>query len=294
MTTGGQYLGQEFGGEWTRLKLDILREYLNAYTTALKKLFSLVYIDAFAGNGEVSIQTSDPQLRETIDGSAKIAIDITDKQFDRIVLVEQNAGNCEALNLLKAQTLGRDIWVENKDSNSYLQELLKNTASWSGWRGTVFLDPYGTQVDWATIEAIAQSRFLDAWILLPVSATARMLPNERTPDQVSPSWAAHLTRMLGDEDWRSVYVAQGNFFGEDAAMRPSGIRAVSGLYRDRLRRLFGSRYLDETMTLGNSRNSPMFEFVFCVGSPTERAIALAKKIARDVLRAKGAEYGRLI
>jgi len=294
LTTERNAQGQEFGGEWTRLKLDILREYLNAYTTALKNRFSLVYIDAFAGSGEVSIQTSDPQSRETIDGSAKIAIDTTDKPFDRIVLVEQDAGNCSALNRLKAQNPNRDIRIENSDANTYLQELLRHSTRWQGWRGTVFLDPYSTQVDWATIQSIAEARFLDAWILLPVSATARMLPNERTPDEVSPSWATHLTRMLGDEEWRNVYVSQGGLFGGDTNTRPAGIRAVSRLYRERLQRLFDRRYLDETMMLGNSKNSPLFEFAFCVGSPSDRAIALAKRIARDVLRAKGAEYGRLI
>ena len=42
----------DFGGRWTRQKLDILERYLDAYTTVLKyRHFSLVYIDAFAGTG---------------------------------------------------------------------------------------------------------------------------------------------------------------------------------------------------------------------------------------------------
>ena len=43
-----------FGGNWTEEKLDILAKYLDAYTTALKnKQFRLVYLDAFAGAGEI-------------------------------------------------------------------------------------------------------------------------------------------------------------------------------------------------------------------------------------------------
>ena len=43
---------QMFGGDWTEEKLDMLRKYLRAYTTALKRQpFGLMYIDAFAGSG---------------------------------------------------------------------------------------------------------------------------------------------------------------------------------------------------------------------------------------------------
>ena len=43
-----------FGGSWTQEKLNILRGYLDAYTTALKdQPFKLIYIDAFAGSGNL-------------------------------------------------------------------------------------------------------------------------------------------------------------------------------------------------------------------------------------------------
>ena len=47
-----------FGGDWTIDKLEILRRYLDAYTTALKEQpskerpFNLIYVDAFAGAGD--------------------------------------------------------------------------------------------------------------------------------------------------------------------------------------------------------------------------------------------------
>ena len=44
--------GPSFGGAWTRQKLEILRRYLDTYTTALKdQPFELIYVDAFAGAG---------------------------------------------------------------------------------------------------------------------------------------------------------------------------------------------------------------------------------------------------
>jgi len=46
----------EFGGEHTQEKLEAVGNYLPAYTTALGKLFTLCYVDAFAGTGECDSQ----------------------------------------------------------------------------------------------------------------------------------------------------------------------------------------------------------------------------------------------
>ena len=41
----------------------------------------------------------------------------------------------------------------------------------------------------------------------------------------------------------------------------------------------------QSKTFMNSTNSPLFEFMFCVGSNNDRAIALAKRIASHILNA---------
>jgi hypothetical protein len=65
---------KSFGGSWSDDKLDTLRAYLSAYTTALKKTpFKLAYIDAFAGAGTRDLPADsedglfdDSMLEETI------------------------------------------------------------------------------------------------------------------------------------------------------------------------------------------------------------------------------------
>ena len=43
-----------FGGQWTQEKLQILRQYLDAYTTAMNQnTFRLTYVDGFAGSVSV-------------------------------------------------------------------------------------------------------------------------------------------------------------------------------------------------------------------------------------------------
>jgi len=44
-----------FGGPWTLKKIEILKKYLNFYTTALRDHFTLYYADAFAGTGRLRI-----------------------------------------------------------------------------------------------------------------------------------------------------------------------------------------------------------------------------------------------
>lgn len=52
---------ENYGSQhWTPLKLEIVRKYLAAYTTALKNTpFRTHYIDAFAGTGYVDLRRGD-------------------------------------------------------------------------------------------------------------------------------------------------------------------------------------------------------------------------------------------
>lgn len=114
----------EFGGDWTIKKLKVLKKYLNAYTTALKKKhFSLIYIDEFAGDGTVELETPDSDFRSVIDGSARLALEVRDKQFDRLVFVEQDGERCEKLRELQNHHSNRSIGIVQADANTFLQEL---------------------------------------------------------------------------------------------------------------------------------------------------------------------------
>lgn len=61
------------------------------------------------------------------------------------------------------------------DANDKLAEIISN-VDWRYNRGLLFLDPYATQVNWATLENVAQTKSIDVWYLFPFSALERMLP----------------------------------------------------------------------------------------------------------------------
>jgi three-Cys-motif partner protein len=240
-----------------------------------------MYIDAFAGTGYVEFHHSDQDTQNFIRGSATIAVGIDNRPFDKLIFVEKEQQRCDELENLKREHPGRDIQIENSDANEFLRNLQQN---WKQWRGVLFLDPFATEVEWSTMETIAGFKALDTWILFPVSAITRMLPKSRKPDEISPKWAKRLTRVFGDESWHSLYQEdpQGNLFGGVEYQREPGVNGLIDIYKEKLRTLFGKRFLGKSRTLRNSRNSPLFEFMFCVGNPN--GIPLAKRIANHILK----------
>jgi rhodanese-related sulfurtransferase len=72
-----------------------------------------------------------------------------------------------------------------------------STMDWQEWRTVPFLDPYGMQVEWQTLEAIAQTRAIDLWLLVPLGiAINRMLPNS---GEVPLPWQRRLDVFFGDQ-----------------------------------------------------------------------------------------------
>ena len=271
----------QFGGSWTEVKLQILRGYLDAYTTALKNQpFGLVYIDAFAGSGKIEVSTDDSFARKFISGSAKIAIGIDEKRFDRLIFVEKSPARCQKLDALKRNSPDRDISIVREDANAFINRFHMDQRN---WRGVIFLDPFATQVKWETIRHIGAIEALDMWLLFPTSAIIRILPRSRQPDDVDPKWAACLNEIYGNDCWRELYEPskQRPLFGGEEFERARGAKGLLKIYKRRLRQTFGGRFVENSRTLCNSIGQPIFELLFCVGNPS--GIGPASRIAKHLL-----------
>ena len=211
----------EFGGAWTAQKLQILEGYLQAYTTALKRQnFQLVYVDAFAGTGYINVDSPEanqglPSLDIGVDeptanvlkGSALLALEVTERSFDRFLFVEQNPTYVQELERLRREFSDRDIQVWPGDANQVLrlwcdEQNRKLSIPWRGERAVIFLDPFATEVEWQTVAAIAETKSVDLWILFPLSALTRILPRYRQPNE---AYASRLDRVYGGPEWRDLY-----------------------------------------------------------------------------------------
>lgn len=289
---------QMFGGDWTEEKLERVRKYLSAYTTIMKqnprsKYYRIAYIDAFAGTGYRNIRVTDnlsqlqfPELVEEesvrfLDGSARIALRV-EPPYDTYIFVEKDSERVNELERLKNEYPERDIRIHRDDANDFLISLCRR--NWEKSRAVLFLDPFGMEVAWTTIEAIAQTEAIDLWYLFPLGIN-RMLPRD---GNVTDLWNTHLDRLFGEHNWFTTFYrseTQTDLFGtqETRLMKLADFKVITNYVLDRLRSVFPF-VASNPLILSNSRNSPLFLLCFAAGNKKGGPTAI--KIAQDILKGR--------
>lgn len=288
----------EFGGDWTTDKLERLRKYLEAYTKIFTsnlraRNLSTIYVDAFAGTGyrtrrksPDSLALSFPELagaetEEFLKGSARIALEI-EQPFRSYVFIEADAGRAQELEKLKRQFPQRapSVQIVQQDANGYLRDWCGRT-DWRSSRAVVFLDPYGMEVDWATIRAIARTQAIDLWYLFPLGPVMRLLTAKEPPPE---AWAQRVTRTLGTDSWHEVFYQKGTvntLFGQKRMeIRDADFERVSSFFVERLKAVFPA-VAENPLPLRNSKNTPLYLLCFAACNP--RGAVTALKIARYIL-----------
>lgn len=290
-----------FGGPDTSKKLRCLQEYLKAFSIALREQqFACIYIDAFAGSGtRTEIRPGLPlfgaELAEpeeiTTPGSARIAIE-TDPQLNTVVLIEQDSSRFAQLEALAREYPDRQIIVRNGDANELVQRLCRRTR-WRGpetvglgIRGVIFLDPYGMEVSWETVKAIAATEALDCWYFFPLSGLYRNAPHN--PAKLDQGKQASLDRVLGATNWRERWYSHEStpkdiFETQGQAVRRADIDAIEAYVKERLSTVFKGTVLDP-VRLHHRNGAPLASLFFAVSNTSPPAVALATKIASHILR----------
>lgn len=275
----------QFGGAWTLLKLETVERYLVAYTNALKKQsFHLHYFDGFAGTGRCDVTAGNG--KQAAEGSAVRALGI-DPPFHSFTFVDASERNVAALRRLKALHPSRDIEVIQGDANAVLSTMCAPGTAWSNRRAVVFLDPFGMNVEWSTLRAVASTKAIDVWYLFPLSGVYRQAA--RDPDNADAKKAASLTRVLGTEEWRTAWYRerpQKDMFDSDVKEeRHFDHKQITAWVTSRLQTIFpgvvGPRILYSVRN--GHDHSPLYALYFLVSNPKPAARALACRIAQHVL-----------
>jgi three-Cys-motif partner protein len=310
----------EFGGDWTEQKLERLRKYLPAYMKIMKahpaarEYLKAMYIDAFAGTGYITPKQhkphdtggtdlfaaedeaeggieplTEPETRAFLDGSARIALE-TQPSFDLCVFIDKNIAHIRDLELLSLQYRNADFEVDIRqgDANSELIKVCRGT-NWKTWRAVVFLDPYGMQVDWHTIEVLGKEAKVDLWFLFPLSPLQRMLTTGGLPPA---AWSARIDRALGTEDWQTEFyksrrqLGYGNLFElegtpdpefDEPTIKVATAASIGSFVVERLKSVF-EYVVENPLPLLNSQNSPLY--LLCFASQNDKAL----KIAGDLMK----------
>ena len=232
--TSTEDLSHQFGGEHTQEKLQALRDYLPAYTTALGKRFTLHYVDAFAGTGECDITVGGKELR--VPGSASIAIDCR-PPFHRMIFIEKVASRVRALEKLSQAAGQCGIEVIKDDANAAVPAYLAGLKRSD--RAVILLDPYGMSVDWTTLEKIAASRLADVWYLFPLSGLYRQAAKDSR--NIDATKFAALTRIMGPHDWKKALYEpkpMQDLFGDDSDVRTADPQRMAEWVRECLLTIF--------------------------------------------------------
>jgi three-Cys-motif partner protein len=240
----------KFGAEHTERKLRILQRYLDSYTTALKKQpFNTIYFDAFAGTGVIpqDEQKADllnaQNLEVFIQGSAKRALSIKNP-FDQYIFVEKSSEKIRELRGLTREfpMLAARFVFQVGDANLALKNFCENT-DWKKSRAVVFLDPYGNQVSWETVELIATTKAIDMWYLFPAGlGVHRQIGRDGT---VHVTHEESLNRLLGTSKWRGRFlqnVVKHDLFGASEQVEKIATpRSVTEFMIERLQGPFQGR-----------------------------------------------------
>jgi three-Cys-motif partner protein len=288
----------EFGGQWTSQKLERLRRYLRAYIQVFKNQNFLrpIYIDAFAGSGYIDYRNTDssPQLafnefrdesaERFIEGSATIALQV-DPPFHQYIFIEQNKGRRLELEALKDTfpERARSIVIAQADANLYLQKICAESR-WKSNRAVLFLDPYGMQVKWETLEAIASTKAIDVWYLFPLGVGINRLLT--TNGQIDPQHQLKLDEIFGTDKWKDRFYSassQKPLFGEDKEIiKVANFDIIESFFVERLQTLFPT-VAQKPFRLKNSRGNPLYSLCFAAGNSGNGG-KIALRIANHILK----------
>ena len=266
-------------GPWAREKLQALGEYLGFYTTTLKKqgwVKSRTFVDAFAGAGQARVRRAAPSgmddllaavMAEPLDtdaeqyirGSPRVALDIPNR-FDRYVFVERDPGRAADLERLRVEYgETRLIDVRQGTAQQEIDALLKGDLGKPGHLGVVFLDPFGMQVPWETVRALAATGRVEIIINFALGmAIQRVLARSA---EFGPGWHEALNRLFGTADWYDqVYESRVDLLGTVTRKRDdAGVRLLEW-YRRRLKDAFG--HVSPAKLIRNTRGGHLYYLIW--------------------------------
>lgn len=275
----------------TERKLKTIEDYLKFYTQALSGKFRLTYIDAFAGSGDIPAKAKLPllesaqDLAEFTEGSASRALNIR-PEFDRYLLIDSKRGNVTSLAELRERhpDKANKIEVVHGDANEAITSFCQS-LNFSMDRAVLFLDPFGNQVSWQTIEVIASTPGIDLWYLFP--AGLGVLRQISQDGSLHPDAEPSMDMMFGTTEWREHLVRRhvtSDMFGEklEHSERVETAAAVTDYMIERLKIPFEGKVLDSWLPLGKGKGH-WYSLLLAWSNPSPKAVSLVRRVGNDIM-----------
>jgi three-Cys-motif partner protein len=271
-------------GIWSEIKLDIIKEYANAFTKIMKSqkwCKGYIYIDAFAGPGvHISKRTG-----EYVPGSPLNALEI-DNRFTEYHYIDIDKEKAETLNTLTAER--GNIKIYQEDCNWILTEKIFPSLPFeSQKRALCILDPYGLHLHWRTIIEAAKLRTTEIFLNFPLMDMNRNVLHRdllsADPDQIE-----RMNTFCGTEEWQDLLYKEDNqmrLFRDTYRIKivDSNIKLGDWFRKERLKKTAGFEFVPEPVLMRNSKGGPLFFLFFATYNET------GNKIVSDIFN-KYREY----
>ncbi|MCU0435577.1 MAG: three-Cys-motif partner protein TcmP [Bacteroidia bacterium] len=281
-----------WGGQWTEIKLDAFIKYVRAYLTIMKKYpyWQTIYFDGFAGvgqrvrdrQGQQILDLWEGEIPEDIDvykGASKRVLEEKDLSFDYYYFIDKDKENISSLEQIANNTnhISRNrIIIREDDCNAQLTKLA-SALSKKKLAALIFLDPFGMQIIWDSIQQLKKTRS-DIWILIPSGVSInRLLPkNGKTK---SKKVLEGFFGLSYDEIHNHFYAKRedltlfGQITNEEKIENP--IDKIISLYQIQLKKIW-TYCSHEPLILYNSKKAPIFHLIFA--SNNEKALKIANQI----------------
>jgi three-Cys-motif partner protein len=272
----------QFGGNWTEKKIEMVVGYARAYLTIMNKYpqFKTLYFDGFAGSGD--IYKENKVDIDVVKGTAIRILEIREpKSFDIYYFVEKDEANKQILeNTISKKFSEKKPHVVCEDCNIKLRSMTEFLKLHPNYKVLAFIDPYGMSLDWSSVE-ILKGYGIDMWILVPTGIGVNRLL--KTNGDISEALLKKLEKFLGlkrDEILKYFYKERKTItlFGEEKIIEKENhtIEKAGELYRNRLSEIF--KFVSKPFPLTNSTGSIMYHFMMATNNKT------ALTIANDIIK----------
>lgn len=260
-------------GYWTEIKLDIVKEYLPAYTTILhskkKADFHYIYIDAFSGAGvHISKETGEP-----VPGSPLNALSVQ-PPFMEHYLIDLDTKKVGVLKEIIGNR--QDVHVFEGDCNKILLEKVFPNVRYDKFqRALCLLDPYGLHLNWEIVKAAGESNSIDIFLNFPVMDMNRNV-FWKNPDGVDLEDIARMTAFWGDESWKTtVYRPVPTLPGFGEMVEKAENEEVAQAFQKRLKEVGGFEFVPKPLPMRNSKGAIVYYLFFASQKEVAKKIVTA-------------------
>lgn len=287
----------DWGGPWTEKKLDAFVKYVQAYLTIMKQHpgWKTIYFDGFAGSGtkekEKEIKTDlydeleiTKEEERIYKGAAERVLTLDNNLgFDYYYFIDKKESSLEKLRSKLSQKVdlsNKKVSFKPGDANKWIIELANALKSQS-YAALVFLDPFGMQIDWTSIEALKGTRS-DVWILVPTGVIVNRLLDRAAELKYTDKLQSFFG--LSEQEIKAIFYKQEKMttlFGEIESINKISkpIQKIAKIYVERMKGIW--KYVtEEPLRLDNRNGVPLFHFVFASNNAT--GLKIAKQIIKKL------------